>query len=82
MSNTNRSFSEEDIIDQAIHEILSGNSIVETKTLLSRQFSKMSRKKLHSLVDVAYSDAMFYKNDMDNLYSYDMDNLYSYSNTK
>ena len=70
MSNTNRSYSEEDIIGQAIDEILSGNSIVETRIVLGKQFERMPRKKLRSLIDIAYSDAMSYKNDMDNLYSY------------
>ena len=56
-----------EIIDEAMHQIVSGVNTSKVLSLLLSQYENVSLSKMKSLLDIAYEDAMNYKKDMENV---------------
>jgi len=56
-----------EIIDEAMSQIISGVNTSKVLGLLSSQYQNVSLSKMKSLVNLAYEDAMNYKKDMENV---------------
>lgn len=56
-----------EIIDEAMNQIVSGVNTSKVLSLLLSQYENVSLSKMKSLLDIAYEDAMNYKKDMENV---------------
>ena len=56
-----------EIIDEAMGQIISGVNTRNVLSILLSQYQNVPLSKMKSLVNVAYEDAMNYKNDMENM---------------
>jgi hypothetical protein len=56
-----------EIIDEAMSQIISGVNTSKVLGLLLSQYQNVSLSKMKSLVNLAYEDAMNYKKDMENV---------------
>lgn len=56
-----------EIIDEAMSQIISGVNTSNVLGLLLSQYQNVSLSKMKSLVNLAYEDAMNYKKDMENV---------------
>lgn len=56
-----------EIIDEAMSQIISGVNTSSVLCVLLGQYQNVSLSKMKSLVNIANEDAMNYKNDMENV---------------
>ena len=56
-----------EIIDEAMSQIISGVSMSNVLCVLLGQYQNVSLSKMKSLVNIANEDAMNYKNEMENV---------------
>jgi hypothetical protein len=56
-----------EIIDEAMCQIISGVNISNVLCVLLGQYQNVSLSKMKSLVNIANEDAMNYKNEMENV---------------